>query len=101
MSADGDIQILKDDKGKPTFVVVPWARWQMMTNADAEGAFLAKRYKKARARKDIEVPWEFGKRIAAGENAIKIYRERGLTQETLAQKIAGALSVPVSALIED
>ena len=92
-----------------------------------EDAFLAKRYKAARGRDDTEIPWESAKRIVAGENAIKVYREwRGLTQEALARKvdsakayisqietgakpggrailrkIAVALGVPVSVLTED
>ena len=122
-----DVQIVKDKKGRPAFVVVPYARWQAMTGSDAENAFLATRYKAARGRHDTQVPWECAKRIVAGENAIKVYREwRGLTQEALARKvdsakayisqietgakpggrailrkIAAALGVPVSALTED
>lgn len=122
-----DVQIVRDKKGRPAFVVVPYARWQAMTGLDAEDAFLAKRYNAARKREDAQVPWESAKRIVAGENAIKVYREwRGLTQEALARKvdsakayisqietgakpggrailrkIAAALGVPVSALSED
>ena len=127
MTADREIQILKDKRGKPAFVVVPWARWQSLTGGDAEDAYLAKRYKLARGRNDVDVPWEVAKRVVAGENAVKVYREwRGLTQAELAQKIgsakayvsqietgvkpggrlvmrkiAGALDVPLSVLIED
>ena len=127
MSSSDDVQIVKDKKGKPAFVVVPYARWQAMTGSGMEDAFLAKRYKGARERDDAEVPWEIAKRIVAGENAIKVYREwRGLTQEALARKvesakayisqietgakpggrailrkIAAALAVPASALSED
>ena len=91
MSRGDDVQILKDKKGKPAFVVVPYARWQAMTGGDAEEAFLAKRYRAARGRDDTEVPWETAKRIVAGENAIKVYREwRGLTQEGLARKVESA-----------
>lgn len=98
-----------------------------MTAGDAEDAYLAKRCKAARGRDDAEVPWEIAKRIVAGENAVKVYREwRGLTQAVLARKvdsakayvsqietgakpggrailrkIAAALAVPVSVLMED
>ena len=127
MSRGDDVQIVRDKKGNPAFVVVPYARWQAMTSGEAEDAYLTRRYKAARGRDDTEVPWEIAKRVIAGENAIKVYREwRGLTQEALARKvdsakayisqietgakpggrailrkIAGALAVPVSALTED
>ena len=125
--SNADVQIVRDEKGKPAFVVVPYARWQAITGGDAEDAFLAKRRRAARERGDTEVPWDVAKRIVAGENAIKVYREwRGLTQEALARKIdsakayisqieigakpggrailrkiAAALGVPVSALSDD
>lgn len=127
MSGGDDVQIVKDKKGKPAFVVIPYARWQAMIGGAVEDAYLAKRYKAARGRDDTEVPWEIAKRIVAGENAIKVYREwRGLTQEALARKvdsakayisqietgakpggrailrkIAAALAVPAAVLIED
>ncbi|MEQ1864925.1 MAG: helix-turn-helix transcriptional regulator [Micropepsaceae bacterium] len=127
MSRSDEVQIVKDKKGKPAFVVVPYARWQAMTGAGSEDVFLAKRYRAARERDDSEVSWEIAKRIVAGENAVKVYREwRGLTQDALARKvdsakayisqietgakpggrailrkIAVALAVPVSALSED
>lgn len=127
MSNSDDVQIVKDKKGKPAFVVVPIARWKAMTGAGAEDDFLAKRYKAARGRDDTPVPWEIAKRVVAGENAVKVYREwRGFTQEALARKIdsakayisqietgakpggrairrkiALALAVPLSALTED
>jgi mRNA interferase RelE/StbE len=76
---------------------------------------------------DTEVPWDVGKRIVAGESAVKVYREwRGLTREALARKvdsakayisqietgakpgsrailrrIAAALGVPAAVLMED
>ncbi len=122
-----DVQIVRDKKGKPAFVVVPYARWQAITSGEAEDAFLAKRYRAVRERDDTEIPWEVAKRIVAGENAVKVYREwRGLTQDALAgkigsakayisqietgakpggrailRKIAGALGVPASVLSED
>jgi DNA-binding XRE family transcriptional regulator len=127
MSSGDDVQIVKDKKGKPAFVVVPYARWQAMTGGGAEDEFLAKRYRAARGRDDTEIPWDVAKRIVAGENAVKVYREwRGLTQEALARKvdsakayisqietgakpggrailrkIAAALGVPASVLSED
>ncbi len=127
MSSGGDVQVLKDKKGKPAFVIVPYARWQALVGGGEEDAFLAKRYKAARRRDDTEVPWDIAKRIVAGENAVKVYREwRGLTQEALARKvdsakayisqietgakpggrgilrkIAAALEVPVPVLTED
>ncbi len=122
-----DVQIVRDKKGKPAFVVVPYARWQAITRGEAEDAFLAKRYRAACEREDTEIPWDVAKRIVAGENAVKVYREwRGLTQEALARKIdsvkayisqietgakpggrailrkiAGVLGVPLSALSDD
>jgi DNA-binding XRE family transcriptional regulator len=58
---------------------------------DVEGAYLIRRYKAARGRVDTEVPWDVAKRIVAGENAVKVYREwRGLTQEALARKVDSA-----------
>jgi DNA-binding XRE family transcriptional regulator len=127
MSAGDDVQIVKDKNGKPAFAVVPWAHWQAMTSGEAEDAFLARRYKAARGREDTQVPWDVARRIVAGENALKVYREwRGLTQDALARKIgsvkvyisqietgakpggrvvmrklAAALQVPVSVLVED
>jgi len=127
MSGGDDVQIVKDKKGKPAFVVIPYARWKAIIGGDVEDAFLAKRHKAARGRDDTEVPWDVAKRIVAGENAIKVYREwRGLTQEALARKvdsakayisqietgakpggrailrkIAAALAVPAAVLIED
>ena len=127
MSARDDVQVVKDKKGKPAFAVVPWARWQAMIAGDQEDATLAKRYKAARSQDDSEVPLHIAKRIIAGENALKVYREwRGLTQDALARnvgsvkvyisqietgakpggrgimrKLAAALAVPVSALTPD
>jgi mRNA interferase RelE/StbE len=98
-----------------------------MTEHDAEDAYLARRYKAARGREDVEIRWDVAKRIVAGENAVKVYREwRGLSQEALARKvdskkarlsqietgakpggrailrrIAAALGVPAAVLMED
>ena len=64
---------------------------QQRTGGGAEDAYLAKRYKAARARDDTEIPWEIAKRIVAGENAVKVYRQwRGLTQDALARKVDSA-----------
>lgn len=75
MSDADDVQIVKDKKGKPAFVVIPYARWQAMTAGNAEGAYLAKRYKAARGRDETEIPWDVAKRIASGENAVMVYRQ--------------------------
>ena len=127
MSASDDIQVVKDKKGKPAFAVVPWTLWQAMISTDQEEIVLARRYKNARSQDDTEIPWDVAKRIIAGENALKVYREwRGLTQDALARKVgsvkvyisqietgakpggraimrklAAALAVPVSALTPD
>jgi mRNA interferase RelE/StbE len=103
----------------------PEIRQRRSTAGDVEDAYLVRRYKAARGRVDTEVPWDVAKRIVAGENAVRVYREwRGLTQEALARKvhsakafisqietgakpggravlgrIAGALGVPVAVLM--
>lgn len=91
MTRYGDVQVVKDKKGRPAFVVVPYARWQALTSGASEDAFLAKRYRAVRGRDDTEIPWDVAKRIVAGENAVKVYREwRGLTQAALARKVDSA-----------
>lgn len=94
---DKDIQILKDKHGEPAFAVVPYARWQAMAATDdEEDAWLVKLHKAERARKETPLPWKIGKRIAAGENAVKVYRQwRGLTQAALARK-AGSVTAYIS-----
>ena len=120
------VQILKDEKGRPAFAVVPWKEYQALTGGTAEDAALVK-LGEAAAAGDATLPAAAVRRIVVGgENAVKVIREhRGFSQRQLAEKtdssaayisqietgrpagramlskLSRALEVPMDALVND
>ena len=80
------VQVLKDDKGRPAFAVVPWKEYQALTGGTAEDAALIKLGEAAAG--DATLPAAAVRRIVVGgESAVKIIRElRGLSQRQLAER---------------
>ena len=119
------VQVLKDDKGRPAFAVVPWKEYQALTSGAAEDAALVKLGEAAAG--DATLPAAAVRRIVVGgESAVKVVRElRGLSQRQLAErtessaayvsqieagrpagramlsKLARVLEVPIDVLIKD
>jgi DNA-binding XRE family transcriptional regulator len=82
--------------------VLPMAELERLRDA-AEGAGLARIAAEAERRlasgADELIPWEMSKRLLAGENAVRVWRERrGLTVEKLAE--AAGISQPYLSQIE-
>lgn len=79
-----------DRDGKPEYVVLPWADYQVLLDAaeDAiDGALLDAFRKKLAAGEDETVPAAVVDALLAGANPIKVWREyRGLTQDALAAR---------------
>jgi DNA-binding XRE family transcriptional regulator len=81
-SRDGDVQIIRNDKGLPLYAVMPWRDYQRLTAADGETAGLIAAGLAARG--DESYPEEIARRLARGEVPLKVIREwRGLTQAEL------------------
>jgi len=84
------VQIIRDAKGSPAFAVVPWADYRRIAKSAAEDAEDIAIAEAALADPE-RFPWEVARRIAAGENILKVIREwRGLTQAQLAEKTGRA-----------
>ena len=79
-------QVILDDTGKPTFAVIPWRDYELLTSEDAE-AILSdeEHYDRAMADNSESFPIEVVDQLLAGQNPISVYRNyRGLTQNALA-----------------
>jgi len=80
------IQIIRDDRGSPAFAVVPWAEYVRITGDDAMDAADTARAEAALTEPG-RYPADIVRRLVAGENAIKVFREwRRLSQEGLAKR---------------
>ncbi|OSQ39638.1 helix-turn-helix transcriptional regulator [Thalassospira mesophila] len=76
------------DNDRPAFVVVPFDEY-LALNPDAKSLLTDEEmFDRAVARDDgTRIPHEIVKRLALGENPLKVYREwRGLLQQDLAEK---------------
>ena len=82
-------QIIKDEKGRPAFAVIPWDGYLALIDRDGERLSQEEIDALYAAKKEEAFPLEVSTRIIAGENPIKVYREhRGIKQKALA-KMAG------------
>jgi DNA-binding XRE family transcriptional regulator len=81
------VQIIRDAKGAPAFAVVPWSDYRRMAGSAAEDAQDIAAAEAALA--DAErFPADVARRIAAGENVLKVIREwRGLSQDELGKRV--------------
>lgn len=72
------VQILKDEKGKPAFAVVPWKDFERMKAAGDEDKRLIAL---ANPHRDEEAfPVDVAKRLIVGMSPTKVFREwRGMT----------------------
>jgi hypothetical protein len=77
-----DVQVIKDEKGRPAYAVVPWSKYEkLLARGDEDAALIAAG---DAARGDDVFPAEIAARLVAGEVPLKVIREwRGLTQEEL------------------
>jgi DNA-binding XRE family transcriptional regulator len=79
------IQIIRDNKNKPAFAVVPWKDFVELAGEDAAEHTTLVEIGEA-ARREEGFPLEVVERILAGESRVKVFREwRKLTQRELAQ----------------
>jgi DNA-binding XRE family transcriptional regulator len=77
------VQIIRDEKHRPAFAVVPWKDYVGLAGEDAADIAAAE---EALASPD-RIPADIAKRIIAGENTLKVIRGwRGMTQQDLADK---------------
>ncbi len=87
----GNYQIIRDSKGAPEYVLVPWADFSAKASSDNEDVALIAAGNAA--RHDETFPAEVAARLIAGETPLKVFREwRGLTQMIL----AGRANMPVN-----
>lgn len=83
------VQTINRD-GKPEYVVLPWAEYQVLLEAaeDAiDGALLDAFRQKLATGQEETIPATIVDMLLAGANPIKVWREyRGLTQDALANQ---------------
>lgn len=79
-------QIIRDNRGKPAFAVIPWQEYQHLkvdklpTDEDL--------YDEAKSSAEEAFPIEVADQLLAGENPVKVYRNlRGMTQNQLAAAV--------------
>lgn len=82
-------QIIRDNRGKPAFVVIPWQEYKHLK---AENAVKLPTdedlYDEATSSAEETFPIEVADRLLAGENPVKVYRNlRGMTQNQLAAAV--------------
>ena len=79
-------QVIFDNAGRPAFAVIPWREYEKLAGEDAETLLSDEElYDLAEAANEESFPLDMVKRLVAGENPIKVYRNhRGLTQRELA-----------------
>ncbi len=91
------IQVIRDEKGRPAYAVVPWPSFRALAKAageDAEDAALIALADKH--RNDTMLPATVVDRVLGGVSPLKALREwRGLTQDQLAKR-AGLSSQYIS-----
>ena len=79
------VQILRDAKGEPEYAVLPYSEFERLS---AHALDLLDNRLADEALDDEILPWPMAKRLLAGENPIKLWREhRGLTQAQLARAV--------------
>jgi DNA-binding XRE family transcriptional regulator len=118
------VQIVRDDKGAPLVVVVPWAEYERLkAGADEDARLIALA---TPHRGEEAFPADIAKLLIAGNNPVKVFRVwRGMTQQqlstqsnvanqyisqiergvrkvgrTVAKKLAPALGVSIDALMD-
>ncbi len=81
------VQIIRKD-GEPEYAVVPYREFERLHEA-SEMADDVAAYDRAKAAAEIiTVPGEVVRRLVAGENPVKVWREhRGLKQSELAERL--------------
>jgi hypothetical protein len=78
-------QVIRDRKGAPEYVLVPYADFNKLIAGDDEDAALIAAGNAA--RQDEAFPADVARRLIAGETPLKVIREwRRLTQDALARK---------------
>ena len=84
---NGQVQIIRKD-GEPEYAVVPYREFERLREA-SEMADDVAAYDRAKAAVDIiTVPGEVVRRLVAGENPVKVWREhRGLKQAELVERL--------------
>ena len=82
-------QIIRDNRGKPAFAVIPWQEYQHLKAENAVNPPTDEElYDEAKSSSDEAFPIEVADRLLAGENPIKVYRSlRGMTQNQLAAAV--------------
>ncbi len=90
-------QVIFDGSGQPAFAVIPWREYEHLAGEDAEALLSDEAlYDLAEAANEESFPLDVVKRLLAGENPIRVYRNhRGITQTELATK-AGINAVYLS-----
>ena len=84
------VQIIRDAKGSPAYAVVPWKEYVRIAREDAVDAEDIAISEAALADPE-RFPSDVVRRIASGENVLKVIREwRGLTQAELAKRTGRA-----------
>ena len=81
-------QIIRDGAGNPAYAVLPWDEYRALgpavADADLTDEELALR---GEAEFDEGFPLAVARRLAAGDNPVKVFRQhRGLTQKALAER---------------
>ena len=83
-------QMITNANGEPEYAVIPWAEYTRLTNPSRPESELTDEelYDRAKAEPGEYFPAAVTKRLVAGDNPIKVYREyRGMTQADLARRV--------------
>jgi DNA-binding XRE family transcriptional regulator len=81
-------QIITNENGEPEYAIIPWAEYTRLAEAARDESELTDEelYDLTTAEPGEHFPVAVTKRLVAGDNPIKVYREhRGMTQADLAR----------------
>ena len=80
--------MITNANGEPEYAVIPWAEYTRLTERDDSKLTDEELYDRAKAEPGEYFPAAVTKRLVAGDNPIKVYREyRGITQADLARRV--------------